>query len=429
MVLSSRNITRPLGIAFLIVLTSCYFFPTTPKVLPINTKMSMAIIAIGLFLFKASVENTGSIKKYFGTVFTIACLISLASVASVVYNNTNDYTFVTYVFSAFTWIGGAYTLVQAMRLQKPRVTLFTVSKYLAAAGFMQCIIALLLNRNEVFFNFVDTYIESIQGLSKYADGRLFGIGCAFDPAGIKFSAILILIGYQLPQLLTDWNRNKKDIIAFTISYMTISVIGNMISRTTIVGIGISVLYMIFRMLRYRKEFISRWFAIVLLISIPTITYFYNHDAKMHKDLRFAFEGFFSLAETGEWNVKSNNILKTMYRFPDNTKTWIIGDGYIVSAENDPYYTGEGDTGYYKSTDVGYCRYLFYFGIIGLSIFIIYFLSLFSICNRKDPKNQDVYFLTMVLNFIVWLKVATDVFPPFALFLVIDDTIPEDVQEK
>lgn len=50
----------------------------------------------------------------------------------------------------------------------------------------------------------------------------------------------------------------------------------------------------------------------------------------------------------------------MYVFPDNLKTWIIGDGYFNGPEDsDPYYTGEiWDIGYYKGTDVGYLRFIF-----------------------------------------------------------------------
>ena len=76
-------------------------------------------------------------------------------------------------------------------------------------------------------------------------------------------------------------------------------------------------------------------------------YRYNASAAFRENVRFAFEGFFSLAEKGTWDVHSNNILKNMYVFPDNIKTWIIGDGYMENPRStDPYYVGKIYGGYY-----------------------------------------------------------------------------------
>lgn len=45
--------------------------------------------------------------------------------------------------------------------------------------------------------------------------------------------------------------------------------------------------------------------------------------------------------------------------PENTRTWIIGDGYCGDPNNDPYYIGpQPKGGYYMGTDVGYMRFIF-----------------------------------------------------------------------
>ena len=95
---------------------------------------------------------------------------------------------------------------------------------------------------------------------------------------------------------------------------------------------------------------------------------------MRNYIQFAFEGFFSLVEKGRWEVSSNEILKNMYRFPESIKTWIIGDGYIENPKNDPYFIGKLTGGYYMGTDVGYLRFIYYFGLIGLIAFIIFMVK-------------------------------------------------------
>ena len=65
----------------------------------------------------------------------------------------------------------------------------------------------------------------------------------------------------------------------------------------------------------------------------------------------------------------------MVVFPDNWVTWLIGDGYAANPMDktlsffDPYYTGPIYHGYYKGTDIGYLRYIFYFGLVGTFVFV------------------------------------------------------------
>lgn len=111
----------------------------------------------------------------------------------------------------------------------------------------------------------------------------------------------------------------------------------------------------------------------------------------------------------------------MYIWPDNAKTWIIGDGYFNNPVNvDPYYTSEITEGFYKNTDVGYLRFIYYFGVIGLLLFSFYFIEVGRTCMHKFPKWKVMFFLLLILNFAVWTKVSTDIFLAFAPFLCFED---------
>jgi hypothetical protein len=159
--------------------------------------------------------------------------------------------------------------------------------------------------------------------------------------------------------------------------------------------------------------------LVLAVALPIIIHLYDNNPVVREDIRFAFEGFFSLAEKGEWDVHSNNRLMEMYVFPDNAKTWIIGDGYFDGPSNtDPYYVGPTMTGFYMWTDVGYLRFIFYFGLIGLAAFMFFFVKCGQVCAHKFRNYALLFWLLMLLNFIIWFKVSTDIFVVFALFLCI-----------
>ena len=109
----------------------------------------------------------------------------------------------------------------------------------------------------------------------------------------------------------------------------------------------------------------------------------------------------------------------MIVFPDNFKTWLIGDGYIENPyRRDPYYVGPNYGGYYMGTDIGYLRFIFYFGLIGLVTFISYFFKVARSCAQRFPKYATMFLLVLAINMIVWLKVSTDIFLVFAIFLCI-----------
>ena len=134
--------------------------------------------------------------------------------------------------------------------------------------------------------------------------------------------------------------------------MLIAIVGNMIARTTTVGAIVAIAYWIFSSgfakLTLNKDNLRIWKYVILTLSIlvPVVVYFYNMDKQFHDNIRFAFEGFFSIVETGKWETNSNNILKNMIVFPDNLKTWLIGDGYIENPTfRDPYYVGPNYGGY------------------------------------------------------------------------------------
>lgn len=155
---------------------------------------------------------------------------------------------------------------------------------------------------------------------------------------------------------------------------------------------------------------------------------YNFSPQWQNYFQFGFEGFFSLAENGRWEVRSNNQLAAQFIFPDNAWTWLIGDGHMAPTTIDPYYVGKVWTGFYKGTDVGYSRFLFYFGLTGLITFSFFFVKVCQVCASKIKPYRDMFIIFLLINFIVWLKVSTDIFLVFAPFLCLAASTNEDNKE-
>lgn len=414
---------RFLAIILIGILTSFYFFPFEFAILPgANTKMIMAgmsLIVLGVNLTK---NRAATINRDFLIISILACLVSLAGLVSVAYNETNDYTYATYIVSMWVWLGGAYLTISCMRWLHNKVSVSLVANYLIAVCVAQCVIALLIDNFPVIEELVQAYIAGFDwvGFEQLEEGgRLYGIGATLDVAGLRFSAVLTMIAFLSVKSIETLNH--KLTIWYLLAFGFITIVGNMMARTTIVGVGLSCLYWLCatKVTENKKAlwyYISGMICVALVITI----FLYNRNEVFKDDIRFAFEGFFSLAETGEWDVSSNDRLRDMYVFPDNLKTWIVGDGYIENPYfRDPYYMGPRFGGYYMATDVGYLRFIFYFGVIGLALFIAFFCKSTQICIRRFIEYKMFFLMLVAVNFIVWFKVATDIFLVFALFLCIN----------
>lgn len=402
------------------VIFSCFYFPFEFTILPgYNTKKILAALGLVVIGFQLLRQRDSRVPSNIFKVSLFAALVSLATLASLTYNGTSDTAYARYILSMWVWLSAAYVACVVIKAVHGRINFELVSNYIIFVCLAQCIISQIIDASPAFKNFIDSFIS--QGQAMLSDmKRLYGIGACLDVAGTRFAVALILIACLL---ISNETMSKQATWVYVISYILISVLGSIVARTTYVGAAVGVIYMVLSAKPSNWNVSKRgvdifWIVCILLvIAVPTFTYLYNVNPQVHKMLRFAFEGFFNLVETGEWSISSNEALKTMIVFPDNVKTWIIGDGYFSNPlGSDPYYLGEETGGYYMGTDVGYLRFIFYFGLIGLSTFILFFIKCAQYCAEGFHVSKWIFFSMLIANMVIWLKVSTDIFLVFAVFL-------------
>lgn len=403
------------------VVTSLYFFPFEFTALPgVNTKMTMAVVGLMLCMYHLIRKKELIIPKELLQLSLIAFGISLMAYFSVVYNDTPDYSYVTYFISMWVWLSAAFVVCMLIKKVHGRISIELLCHYLIVVCVIQCIIALVIDYVPSVKSVVDTYINQDQGFLNEVD-RLYGIGAWLDVAGTRFAACLIMIAFLAYKYRFELTRSK--LWLYILAYIIITIIGNMIARTTTVGNVISIVFLIFMLKPWKMEIkiqsLKLWVNIIILVSlvVPIIGYLYTTNEQFKSLFQYGFEGFFNYVENGTWETSSTNKLKTMYVFPETFKTWIIGDGYYVNPYRlDPYYVGEKVyfSGYYMLTDVGYLRLIFYFGLIGMSGFIFLFTTITNFLITKSPIHKYLFLMLLLANLIIWLKVSTDIFLVFAL---------------
>lgn len=410
-----------------VILASCYYFPFALAAFPVvNSKMLMALVGLLILIIdrinKYNKHNKG-VDSGLIQLGLWALALSFVSFMTCIINNTHDYSFVTYFISMSVWLCGGYCLIRYIEVLHGDVDVQKVASYLVFVCVMQCILALVFNYNPA----LDIWSNRVFGGQAYmgvdTGERLHGIGCALDVAGFRFASVLIMLIFLM--YFENKGSNNLRLYVYMLMFIFITIVGDMISRSTIIGLILSLVFLLIMAFKDNVGLgLIRKFALMVLVIIPFIVVLYNTNKAFKADIRFGFEVFFSFAEKGEWQTHSNDILKNMAIWPDNLGTWFIGDGYAGNPTDkslssfDPYYVGPSFVGFYMNTDIGYCRFIFYFGLIGLAFFSGVLIKSALICVKQFPEFAWMFVLILLLNFIEWAKVSTDLFMVFAPFICI-----------
>lgn len=406
-----------LTVILLTIVVDAFYFNFSFRILPsVNSKMVLAVVGIIAFVFKGIREQTTHISRRVFVSAILSVIFSLWCYFAIVANGTDNKEFADYYVSFATWLGGAYGAYAILKGAYERVSLTTITWYLALVCASQCVIALMIDNIPFVHNLVDAVFYLPTQFYEY-NHRLYGIACALDPAGIRFSAVQVLIAHQLAAV-DRVRRNAKKSSFFIVCFLMITLVGSMISRTTIVGTALGLAYILFGNLRMsRGGSVSR----TQLNSILLLTFLiggavvisvilYNANPDFREDLRFGFEGFFNWVETGSFSTVSTNELQTMWVWPTTPRGWLIGEGRV----------GVFETG----SDIGYCNYILYCGLIGMAIYSFYYIYNHLSLIGKFRNFTIAALLLVAITFIVWTKVTTDIFLIDALLFCVDGDFDE-----
>lgn len=395
--------------------TSLFMFPINIPGWPMNSKMTLALVGLILLAFDKIKTKKFTLNKDFVWISVIAMGVSAMAQLATTYNHTQETTYTDYVMSFWTWMGAAYAVVTFIRKVHQDLNVRLIGNYLIGACVFQCLTAYAVELAPAVKSFVDYFMGT-----QFAEiDRLYGLGAWLDPSGLRFAAILVITMALIMENIT----NTAIQILYILAFLVIALIGNMISRTTTIGIILSFVYaIIYSILKFRagevqvgNVFIS---ATIFAIGILLVIYLYNNDINFHKRLRFGFEGFFNYFEKNTFETQSTNMLKGMVRWPESLKTWIIGDGYMENPTQDMNYLGPIVRGYYMGTDIGYLRFIFYFGIPGLALMLSMFLKATQTCIKYIPQSSLLFLFLLTANLICWIKVSSDIIMVFCPFLIL-----------
>ena len=407
----SKNWIIRFGIVILFFL---YIYPLKFVFIPggISTRIIMGVVGL-ILLIKYNGNRLYRISKITCHLLLSLFCVSFISILSIELNGTSDYTFVFYPISAIFIMGASFFLQECAK-RKISYTFPIIIDYFLYAVFLQNLVSVFL----FFSPSIATTARSILieadstelMMESTAGFRLNGFGIAFFGAGIINSIALIFGAYRI----RTFSYDVKEMLKWIIIYTIIAITGIGMARTTFVGIGLSFFVFIWESRFFNFKISKRLsngitalglFALIfigIIICLPS-----SLKSQLEDICNFAFELFIKYQNNGEVSSSSTDQLIDMYSIlPSSLKTWIIGDGLW----NDPK-----SSHYYMSTDIGYMRLIFYFGIIGLSMFMLFQYYSIKYAIKKNKNRRLPLFLLFLICIILNFKGITDIIAYSSLF--------------
>lgn len=393
-----------------------YIYPISFAFFPfLSTRLFFAIcgsVYTFLLVYTRFRDNIYTIKMQYIYIIVILGLISIVSLISVALNSSNDIEFVIYPISVLIMFLAAVFIHKICEKLGTKINEKNIIILIISAVLLQSIISAVLHfspdLNSVVKSIIainDTRLEREEALGNF---RIIGFGKTFFDAGVNSGAGLILIAYLVKYYIFE----KSSLIYLAGTYFIIFIIGMMMARTTMVGAGLSLLLL--SLPRSTSNFsithrTFKFFFLLILLPLCVIyainTFYPSLFSDIEMLIRFAFEIYFSVTETGSAKISSLEGLMNMYILPDTFKTWVIGDALWLGVE------GEGL--FYKGIDVGHLRLLYYFGISGWFLYMVY--------QYQIIKSALIYKLGILIFFLYLLIVNTkgfvDLTPFMALLLL------------
>ncbi len=402
-----------------LILCSYYSFSFAAWPSGPNTKMILAALGLVWFLFDSWRQGRGlpfTPLMIGGAIF--AGVYSIINLASVEINATDDYSYANYLTTFFVWIFSFYPAMAILRLEYGVVTFTRVAYYFAGVTVFQCVSALLIDNipevdEWVKFIVYDVYEDSgtMAGIE-----RLFCFSTSLDSGGVRFALVLVLIAGCLASD-KQLRATTGKVAYLLLSFFIILGIGSMVSRTTFTGAMVGILIYILQTSFSAREEATKsskimpiFFSTALLVSGIGI-YLYNTDPYYFQLIRFAFEGFFNLVEKGEFTTSSTEVLNSMWLWPKDTQSWIIGTGLYGH--------------FLYGTDIGYCRLILYSGLTGFVTFALSFVFYAYMLGTKYRPYRWMFIALCAMSFIIWVKVSTDILMIYAFMFWLrpeDDTL-------
>lgn len=373
----------------LFVVLFFYFYPVEFTFLPV---LPIRIVqAVGFIFFLYDLLLNRSISRYLLQFYGYGLLIFIIGIiTTILINGTNEFAPALRGVYMFLYSFAGYLIMKLILKTTRYFTYYTLIEWMIIITIVQAIISfsffffpdLLTAYNDMtVLNDVEKMdIENIIGF------RLVGVG------NVQYATAAVQYGIIIWGIILLKKQRKDNFYSSPIVYNSIICLfcaaGILSGRTFFLILIVTFGYIFYlngksNVTNAIKSVLSICGLLIILFAVVVGYLLVDRP----EAIEWAFELFVNLEKHGSLDSASTTHLQTMYIFPDNTQTWLIGDGRIADEEG----------GFYKNTDVGYIRSLFYWGVIGSLVYFVVQYKCFMILKKCI---HDVYVCKYMLSILI-----------------------------
>ena len=381
------------GFYFILLYSSLFAFiyPEKYTFLPISSIWIVELLAIVFFVvFFAHRRLWTEIRDN----IIIGCIIFLVGfVSSRVLNKGGDFFLANrglfiILYPVFgVWI--SYIINKSYKT----VSVYSLLEILIDITIIQALISIVFflvpSASEIYRGFVTIDDSTMSNIELFSEYRLVGVGdVKYATGAVQYG--LMMWGVILLRHVKYGRYGNNNLISLVVTTLFIMV-GVMSARTYFVMMAATFPYVLtlkrFHFKSSLREICSLFIPAVIAGGVVFIYVFASNEQLV----LWMFELFLNMIEGGQLESESTNQLAEMYVFPSNLKTWLIGDGRAL--DND---------GFYMSSDVGYIRSVFYWGMIGTVLYLYFIYKLCKQASKNDFGNRP--FRVFVSFIFIWLLI-------------------------
>ena len=398
-----------------------YLYAVHYRFSPVSTNIVISIIGLIVYIAYPDVrKEMFKNKSVWGIVLLFLPIIAI-SLFTIVLNGTQDFYFIKWSFLGMLSLFGAMLLSFFIKKLWGGISSQLIVSLMVLSAICQLTIALAIwispSIHDLLFSITHFDIIGVDALERTEGHRLLGFGISFFPSGVIHGLILLLMSIYIGKKTGIW------LFLWILSFIFITAIGMMMARTAIVGALMALAMLLYNVLRNNIRINTLFsifsFTIFVIVFISYFTTYLSED--FDTIIKFGFQMFISKQETGEMHVDSWDSMVSMYRFPSEFTTWIIGDGKWMN---------DNQNGYYMNTDIGFIRMIYYFGIIGLLSYLLLHLHLLKIiCDNDRAWGRSLLLFVLIFVCIINCKGFVDIIQYLFLFYFCEETPKKLIVEK
>lgn len=410
-----------ISLVWKIIVVVCIFLYIYTVKLPIGNSRNVIIIIAFLFVL------IDFLRGKFGLVFKLsrnllppllfALMVSIISIITSIINQVYEPFYVNCFFSLITLMLSSWGLLRLMRFVYGRADIEILSMNIILAVYLQFILSLIMffaaSPIQELISQLDMKDETTMEAIESSTNRLHGVGANFFSLGVINCCAILLATAVLKH--TKDKRLKK---FYFISILIFLIVGMLMARTTLLSVPFIIFYYVYN---NKRAFVNLSLSFVkLTVVLCLLLFMFQKSIISFLDenemiLRFGFEHFYNYFEGNGFSSDSTSELAELLVLPNNLTTWIIGDARIIDPNFLQYY--------YMNTDIGYCRALFYFGIVGLVPLLLLYFSL-SKSTAKCCREYSFFFILLFLLFLLlFYKGICNILYWYCLFLFVENAHP------